>query len=55
MDLRQDILLIFNFVYFWIILFLVWQPLVGNSEVSVPEMHPPGKPFHEESAEISQK
>jgi hypothetical protein len=55
MDAQQDILWIFNFLYLWIVFFLVWQPLVGASEVAVPEMDPPGKSFPEESAESSQK
>jgi hypothetical protein len=42
MEAQQDILWIFNFLYLWIVLFLVWQPLVGASEV-------------EESKESSQK
>jgi len=50
MEVQQDILRhmmepycwIFNFLYFWIVLFLVWQPLVNASEI-------------EESEESSQK
>jgi len=37
MDPRQDILWIFNFLYFCIVLFLVWQPLVNASEIEEPE------------------
>jgi hypothetical protein len=33
MEAQQDILWIFNFLYLWIVLFLVWQPLVGANEV----------------------
>jgi hypothetical protein len=55
MEIQQDILWIFNFLYFWVIFFLVWQPLVGASEVPVPGMNYPGKSFHEESEESSQK
>jgi hypothetical protein len=51
MGTLQDILWIFNFLYFWILLFLVWQPLLDTSEVPVPEMNPPGKSFHEKSNE----
>ena len=55
MDPRQDLLWTFNYLYFWIVLFLVWKPLVDANEVPVPEMDPPGKSFPEESAESSQK
>jgi hypothetical protein len=55
MEIQQDILWIFNFLYFWVIFFLVWQPLVGASEVSVPGMNCPGKSFYEESEESSKK
>jgi len=36
MEPRQDILWIFNFLYFWIVFFLVWQPLVNASEIEKP-------------------
>jgi hypothetical protein len=55
MDAQQDILWIFNFLYLWIVFFLVWQPLFGASEVAVPEMDPPGKSFHEKLEESNQK
>jgi hypothetical protein len=55
MEAQQDILWIFNFLYLWIVLFLVLNPLVDASEVPVPGTNPPGKSFHEESAESSQK
>jgi hypothetical protein len=55
MDPRQDLLWTFNYLYFWIVLFLVWKPLVEANEAPVPEMDPPGKSFHEVSAESSQK
>ena len=55
MDPRQDLLWTFNYLYFWIVLFLVWKPLVDANEVPVSEMDPPGKSFHEESHENSQK
>ena len=55
MDAQQDILWIFNFLYLWIVLFLVWKPLVDANEVPVPEMDPPGKSLPEESEESSQK
>jgi hypothetical protein len=55
MEIQQDILWIFNFLYFWVIFFLVWQPLVGASEVPVPGMNYLGKSFHEELEESSKK
>ena len=55
MDPRQDLLWTFNYLYFWIVLFLVWKPLVGASEVPVPGMNYPGKSFHEELEESSKK
>jgi len=55
MGALHDNLWIFNFLYLWIVLFLVWKPLIDANEVPVPEMDPPGKSFHEESEESSQK
>jgi hypothetical protein len=55
MDPRQDILWTFNFLYFWIVFFLVWKPLINASEVPVPEMNPSGKSFHEKSEESNQE
>ena len=64
MDALHDSLWIFNFLYFWIVFFLVSAPLVGSSEIPAPEMDPhqemkrllpSGKSFHEDSEESSQK
>jgi len=43
MGSQQDILWII-ILFFWIVSFLVWQPLVGASEVTVPGMDPQGFP-----------
>ena len=55
MDPRQDLLWTFNYLYFWIVLFLVWKPLVDANEVPVPEIDHSGNSFHEELEKNNQE
>jgi hypothetical protein len=53
MGALHDNLWIFNFLLLLIVLILVWPPLVGASEIPVPEMDHSGNSFHEEPEKIT--